>query len=312
MASPAHFTDLASVALPPGPVHLAIGMFDGVHLGHRATLEPAIRAARQGGGTAAVLTFSPHPSVLFHPQNPTRLIQTSATKIAVLGTLGIDAVISQTFDADFAHMAAEEFLPWLRRYLPALAAVYVGDNFRFGCKRHGDAAFLRRSGAALGVAVHAAAPVRVHGEWVSSTRIRAHLSAGEIDVANALLGYRYFANGPVLPGKKLGRTLGFPTLNLTWSPELRPRFGVYAVQVRATSRAESLPAVANYGLRPTVESTNEPKLEVHVLGDCPYDAGDLITVEWLYFLRPERKFANVDELRGQIERDREAARSRLT
>jgi riboflavin kinase/FMN adenylyltransferase len=307
LSSILQFTGVSHAALPSGPLHLAIGMFDGVHLGHRAVIEPALVAARRDHGVSAVLTFSPHPSVLFRPQDPTRLIQPLALKAEVLGRLGVHALITEPFTLEFARLPAAEFLGWLKASLPSLAAVYVGQNFRFGAQRKGDVALLKKCGAAAGVAVHSAAAVQAHGEWVSSTRIRAHLAAGEIEAANLLLGYAYFAEGVIAPGKRLGRTIGFPTLNLAWSPDLRPRFGVYAVTVTGAKTSAPLPAVANYGLRPTVENTTEPKLEVHVLGTCPYEAGDHITVEWLRWLRPEMKFPSIDELRAQIARDRDNA-----
>jgi riboflavin kinase/FMN adenylyltransferase len=301
------FDSVASAHLPTGPLHLAIGMFDGVHLGHRAVIEPAIRAAREVNGVAAVLTFWPHPSVLFHPQNPTRLIQKPHEKSLVLGRLGVDAVITETFTREFAQIPAESFLGWLKERVARLAAVYVGENFRFGHKRLGTITTLSESGRATGIVVRSAGRVTAHGEIVSSTRIRAHLQAGEIDAANALLGYAYFADGVVTPGKKLGRTIGFPTLNVPWSPDLRPRFGVYAVSISGPKSSGPVAGVANYGVRPTVENTTEPKLEVHVLGDCPFDAGDEVTVEWLRFIRPEMKFDHLDALRAQIARDRDAA-----
>lgn len=299
------FNSLAQAVLPSGPLHLAIGMFDGVHLGHRAVIEPAVRAARAMGGVSAVLTFWPHPSVLFRPDNPTRLIQDTARKTAILATLGVDAVIVERFTLEFAAIEAEDFLPWLKARLPRLAAVYVGENFRFGRRRRGDVALLAESGRAHGVAVISAPRLSLHGEPVSSTRIRAHLEAGEIEAANALLGYAYSADGVVVGGKHLGRTIGFPTLNLAWAPDLRPRLGVYAVRVSGPKAPGAvLPAVANYGLRPTVETATEPKLEIHVLGGCPFDAGDAIAVDWRHFLRPEMRFASLDELRAQIARDR--------
>jgi riboflavin kinase/FMN adenylyltransferase len=137
------------------------------------------------------------------------------------------------------------------------------------------------------------------------------LAAGDIEAANALLGYVYFSEGVVTPGKRLGRTLGFPTLNLAWSPELRPRFGVYAVRVSGKKANAPLPAVANYGLRPTVENATEPRLEAHVLVPCPFGEGDRVKIEWLRFLRPEKKFAGIGELRAQIENDRKAAEAIL-
>jgi riboflavin kinase / FMN adenylyltransferase len=167
---------------------------------------------------------------------------------------------------------------------------------------------LTTSGRPLGVSVFSAPRVTVEGEPVSSTRIRALLEAGEIVAANALLGYTYFAHGFVTPGKRLGRTIGFPTLNVPWTPELRPRLGVYAVRVSAAPETGGwLPAIANYGLRPTVENSTEPRLEVHVLGDCPIGEGDHVKVEWLRFLRAEMKFASIEDLRTQIARDRDAA-----
>ncbi len=159
----------------------------------------------------------------------------------------------------------------------------------------------------LGIKVFSAPRVNFDGEPISSTRIRGLLEKGEVASANALLGYTYFATGVVTPGKRLGRGLGFPTLNQPWSPGLRPRFGVYTVRVSGVKSTAALPGVANYGLRPTVEQTTEPRLETHVLGACPFDAGDEITVEWLRFLRPEMKFAGIDELRAQIAKDRAAA-----
>jgi riboflavin kinase / FMN adenylyltransferase len=307
MTSPVQIDGLAAAKLPPQPLHLAIGMFDGVHLGHRAVIDPAVRGAKAIGGLPAVLTFWPHPSALFRPQNATRLIQDGPTKARVLGQLGVAAVITEQFTPQFAQIEADQFLAWLKQRLPTLAAVYVGENFRFGHKRQGDPKLLSESGTQLGIAVTMAEKVTVQGEVVSSTRIRALLEAGEMGHANVLLGYPYFSEGVVVAGKRLGRSLGFPTLNLAWSPELRPRFGVYAVRVSGAKTVGSVRGVANYGLRPTVELTTEPKLEVHRLDACPFDAGDTIHVQWLHFVRAEARFANVDELRAQIGRDREAA-----
>lgn len=305
------FTGVEAAQLSPGPLHLAVGMFDGVHLGHRAVIQPAVAAARREQGNAGVLTFAPHPSALFRPENPTRLIQPLAAKAEALAALGVDALITQPFTAQFAALPAEAFLGWLKQHLPGLAAVYVGENFRFGCGRRGDAALLEKSGPEAGVRVVIVPGLTVGAERVSSTRIRAHLAAGEIEAANALLGRPYRSSGVVQAGKRLGRTIGVPTLNLHWSPDLRPRFGVYAVRVMGTKSERALDAVANYGLRPTVEESVEPKLEAHVLGDCPYDAGDVVSVDWLRFLRPEQTFAGLAALRAQIEADKQAAREAL-
>jgi riboflavin kinase/FMN adenylyltransferase len=303
----AQFNGFETAALPPGPLHLAIGMFDGVHLGHRAVIEAAVQSARRSGGTAAVLTFSPHPSTLFRPEQPTRLIMDGGMKARMLHRLGVEAMITQPFNGDFARIPAGEFVPWLKARAPRLAAIYVGENFRFGRGRLGDIALLVAEGRKHGVTVFSAPRVNLDGEPISSTRIRGLLETGDIAAANALLGYTYFAEGPVVHGKHLGRTIGFPTLNLGWAPDLRPRYGVYVVRVGGAKTVDTLPAVANYGLRPTVEQTEEPRLEVHVLGDCPFVAGDMVTVKWLRFLRPEMKFSGLDELKAQIAKDRAEA-----
>jgi riboflavin kinase/FMN adenylyltransferase len=307
MTFPAQIDGIERADLPLRPLHLAIGMFDGVHLGHRAVVEAAVHSARASGGVSAVLTFWPHPSTLFRPEHPTRLMQSSATRARSLLALGVDAVITQAFTPELAALPADEFLPWLRRRLPRLVAVYVGENFRFGRGRHGDVALLVAQGAACGVHVFSAPRVSFDGEPISSTRIRELLEAGEIERANARLGSPYTAEGIVAPGKRLGRSIGFPTLNIPWAPELRPRFGVYAVRLSGPRVSDPVPGVANYGVRPTVENTSEPRLEVHVLGPCPFGEGDPLTVGWLRFLRPERKFAGIEELRSQIAQDRAAA-----
>lgn len=304
---PAQIDGVENARLPERPLHLAIGVFDGVHVGHRAVVQAAIDAARAAGGIAGVLTFWPHPSALFRPEQPTLLMQDAPMKARMLLAFGVDAVITQAFTPELAAVEAEAFLPWLKRHVPALAAVYVGENFRFGRGRRGDVTLLKASGREHGVGVISAPRVTRDGEAISSTRIRALLAAGEVEAANSLLGYTYFAEGIVTPGKRLGRTIGFPTLNVSWAPQVRPKLGVYAVRVRSAKAPTGLAAVANYGVRPTVENTTEPRLEVHVLGECPVGEGDPVQVEWLRFLRPETKFASLDELRVQIARDRAAA-----
>jgi riboflavin kinase / FMN adenylyltransferase len=312
MTLPAQFDDVGNADLPARPLHLAIGMFDGVHLGHRTVIETAVQSARRSGGVGAVLTFWPHPSSVFRPEAATKLIQDPPAKARVLSRLGVDAVITHPFTAEFAAIEAGDFLPWLKQRLPWLAAVYVGENFRFGQGRRGTVPMLVGAGRELGVHVFSAPRVNLDGEPISSTRIRAQLEAGEIEAANALLGYTYFAEGVVASGKRLGRTLGFPTLNVPWAPELQPRHGVYAVRVSGAKSAEPVPGVANYGLRPTLEDTAEPRLEVHVLGPCPFTEGDTVAVEWLRFLRPEKKFGGIDELKAQIAKDAAAARAILS
>ncbi len=232
---------------------------------------------------------------------------TPALKNRQLARLGVDAVITQAFDAAYASLEAEDFLPQLKRALPTLTTIYVGENWRFGRGRRGDITLLVAEGRKHGIAIVSAPRINQNGEPISSTRIRTYLEEGRLEDANALFGYTYFAEGVVIPGKQLGRKLGFPTLNVAWEPDLRPRFGVYAVLVSVSKTGEPLPAVANYGLRPTVENSVIPRLEIHVLAPCPFGEDDALLIEWLSFLRPEKKFDGVESLRAQIAADREAA-----
>lgn len=281
-------------------------MFDGVHLGHQSVIESAVHSARRCEGLAGVLTFWPHPAKVLRPGTPVPLIHDRETKRRALGRLGVDFIVEQEFTAAYAATDAAAFVPWLKKCLPHLAAVYVGENWRFGKGRTGDVAFLVAEGKRAGLEVFSAPRLNHNGAPVSSSRIRELLARGAVDEANALLGYSYFAEGKVQPGRKLGRELGFPTLNIAWEPELRPAYGVYAVSVVDAAGKTSL-GVANYGLRPTVENTSRPLLEVHLLGDASYGPGDALTVHWLNFLRGERKFPNVGALRTQIAQDRQAA-----
>lgn len=303
MSEPLEFFGIDEAKIPSRPLHLAIGMFDGVHLGHQAVIESAVRSAARSGGQAGVLTFWPHPSALVRPEKRTRMIMSPDIKREVLGKLGVDVIIQQPFGADFARISAEEFLPTLKKALPQLASIYVGENWRFGAGRQGDVAFLLRSAEKLGLSVLSAPRIQYNGEAISSTRIREHLAAGEMPQVNALLGYAYFAQGETEPGRQLGRTMGFPTLNLAWEPELQPAYGVYTVRVFGRGAEGGLPGVANYGLRPTVEDSKAPRLETHILGPCPFPCGDKIRVEWLRFLRPERRFESVEQLKAQIAKD---------
>lgn len=316
MNLPATVDGLDQVTLPDNrPLHLAIGMFDGVHRGHQLVIRTATEAAAQSGGISGVLTFWPHPSALFRPDQAVPQIMSPELKKRVLRSLGIDLIIQQPFTPEFASIPAEEVLKHLKTRLPSLASVYVGENWRFGKGRAGDIHLLVKLGQSLGIKVNSAPRLKHEGEPISSTRIRSCLTKGEIAAANALFGYRYFSEGRIEEGKKLGRTLGFPTLNLPWTPPLKPRFGVYVVRVSSLDddnvSTTPLSGVANYGVRPTVETaaTPSPLLEIFLLEKtCPWTAGSRIHVEWIEFLRPEKRFSDTGELKLQIARDIEEAR----
>jgi riboflavin kinase/FMN adenylyltransferase len=301
------FEDLSALN---GELHLAIGVFDGVHLGHKAVIESAVFSARRSGGVSGVLTFDPHPSRLFRPDAPTLLMMAVEDKVAMLHSVGVDVVIRKRFDQAFAAIPADTFLAQLKRALPSLKSIYVGQNFRFGQKRLGDVNTLIESGKALDLGVFSVERIQHNGEPISSTRIRNALEAGDIESVNDLFGYNYTSVARVVGGAKLGRKIGFPTLNLPWSPESRPRFGVYLVRFREVGSKTWQDGIANYGIKPTVaEADQTPALEVHALNQCAQTEGDTIEVEWLRFIRGEQKFASIEELKSQIGKDCDLARS---
>jgi riboflavin kinase/FMN adenylyltransferase len=292
------------------PLHLAIGAFDGVHLGHRAVLHSAREAARADGGIVGVLTYDPHPSKVLRPESSVPLIFTRAQKDERLTEAGAQLIHHEKFDRNHAGIEAADFPQWLKQTFPQLRALHVGSNFQYGRGRAGNGETLIAHASAEGLCVRLVSAVRLGEESVSSSRIRQCLVAGELDLANAMLLRPYEAEGIIIGGRRLGRTIGFPTVNVAWEPELKPAYGVYAVEV--IFKGEALPAVANYGLRPTVESGPvAPLLEAHVLRGTAPTTGDTVRVRWLRRLRAEQKFADLSALQAQIVKDTASARQAL-
>lgn len=302
-------SSLKEVGPVKGQLHLAVGMFDGVHLGHQAVIDAAKHSAKRTWGSAGVLTFAPHPSRLFRPDNPTLLMMPLDMKTSFLHYHEIDLVITQPFDKEFAALEAEAFPGFLKQHIPSLAALYIGENFRFGKGRKGNVDDLVHYSADMGINVFSVERIKQNGKPISSTRIRGELLEGNMATVNSLLGYNYRSEGAVIGGRQLGRTIGFPTLNMVWEPELKPKLGVYAVKVKQPESEEWLSGVANYGVRPTVEKESEPKplLEVHLFEDTELGPGDELYVEWFHFIRAEQEFENLDALKAQIEKDKKRA-----
>ncbi len=290
-------------------LHLAIGMFDGVHLGHQAVIDAAIHSARSGGdeGLSGVLTFWPHPSRIVSPKKPARQIMMPEIKSQFLHELGVQIVIQQRFDSALAETEAEDFLPGLKKALPGLKSVYVGENYHFGRGRRGGLPLLVQQAGELGLGVYSAPRIKRNGRDISSTRIRANLIEGKIEKANDLLGYAYFSRGTVESGMGRGAKLGFPTLNLSWNPELPPAFGVYAVMVLAEGSGKYCPGVANYGVRPTFSDQSVPILEIHLFDETSLGPGDNMKVLWKSFLRPEKRFSDSEALKSQVSSDKAQA-----
>lgn len=293
-----------------GPVVLAVGVFDGVHLGHQAVIRRAQDLARACGGTAVVLTFDPHPGRVLRPDGGPRLLTTTDQKLELIFGMGVDAVLLLGFDLELAAREAGDFVRELAGACSPLGGICVGSNWSFGRGRGGNFELLRGLGEELGfeaVGVEAVESVDAAGV-ISSTAIRASVEAGRMEEAAALLGRPYAVRAEVVRGQELGRRLGFPTANLVVRNDALLRDGVYAVRVLVDGRAWN--AVLNYGLRPTVaEGVPERVMEAHLLGFAGDLYGREVEVAFHRWLRAEQRFDGVDALKAQIARDcAEAAR----
>jgi len=294
-------------------LHLAMGMFDGVHRGHQVVVGEAIREADgREGELSGVLTFDPHPSCVLYPERATPLIYPLEQRLECLLALGVDRVLVQPFDRGFAAREASAFLAWLKALLPGLKSLHVGENFRFGAGRAGTVETLMETAVPLGIRVNAHSRFEDSGFPVSSSRIREQLGLGRVSEVKRMLGRPYGAVGRVVSGQGLGRKLGFPTLNIDWQPGAPLKFGVYGVDLIEASDRRTYRGIANFGIRPTVADSPEPVLEVHLL-EAGVHEGPLthVRVEFLEFLRPEKVFKDRCSLQKQIAADVEYVRKVL-
>lgn len=296
-----------------GPAYLAIGVFDGVHRGHQAVIGRAVEDARRDrdvATAAVVVTFDPHPLRVLRPDAAPRLLTSTRHKFQFFQALGATHCLVLRFDAGFSGTPPEEFIGALARAARPLREVCVGFNWSFGRGGAGNLEALTRMGERFGFAVVGLPSVSVDGETVSSTLIRQAVEGGDLASAGRLLGREFTVLGTVVAGQQLGRQLGFPTANLAAHNEQFPPNGVYAVEADAGGRR--LPGIVNLGVRPTVaQPGGERLLELHLFDFDQDIYGQDVEVGFRAFLRPERKFANVGELREQIARDVARAREIL-
>ncbi|MEO7243717.1 MAG: bifunctional riboflavin kinase/FAD synthetase [Rubrivivax sp.] len=294
------------------PSVLTIGSFDGVHRGHQAMLALLINEARHRALPSAVLTFEPHPRDFFHAHRggpmPPRRISPLRDKLAELARCGVERVHVLRFDASLAALSPEAFVERVLRLGLGARYVLVGDDFRFGARRAGDYAGLDAAGARHGFDVARMQSYQVHGQRVSSSAVRAALEAGAMDPVADLLGRPYTISGRVQHGRKLGRELGFRTLNLRF-PHPRPAaHGIFVARVHGLVAGPPLPAVASLGTRPAVETGGTPRLETHVLDwpaglDIDAGYGRCIVVELPHRLHEERAYGSLDALKAGIGQD---------
>jgi riboflavin kinase / FMN adenylyltransferase len=295
---------------------VAIGNFDGLHLGHRAVLDRARALGRElGGAPLGLVTFEPHPREVLQPEQAPARLTPLRRKAEIARGLGVEVMHLLRFDPWLLRLSPEAFVDEVLVRRLGVAAVAAGADFRFGHRRLGDMAGLARLGAERGLRVEAVPPVEAEGAVVSSTRIRAALADGEVALAARLLGYAYALDGVVRPGAQLGRTIGFPTANVDpiGRRPLLPATGVYAVRAGLRDGRGGIawrPAVANFGRRPTVDGRTL-LLEVHLLEGGGDLYGRRLRVAFVERIRGEQRFAGLGELKAQIARDGERARAIL-
>lgn len=312
------FREIHTFSPPDKGTTIALGRFDGVHIGHRILLETTVMLALSMDAMPCCFSFQEET---YRHDNPHDCLTTSEEKAALIEKLGIETLLHPPFEKPFIDTTADVFVNsylldrWKARHIT------VGFDFRFGKDRKGNSTLLWELASRRGVQVDMVEPVKMDGEVVKSTAIRTYLRAGDIPRANRLLGRPYSITQRQVPGQRLGTGIGFPTLNFNW-PECKvmPPYGVYAVRVGDGSSEEKADGVAGFGLRPTVEKDRQtPILEVHLLEpeklkealSIPETSSRTFTIEFFAHIRPERKFDSIEALRRQIAHDCDSARQIL-
>lgn len=292
---------LENVPREPKGRAVAVGVFDGVHWGHKAIFERLSAAAADAGIDAVALTFEKHPAELLAPTRAPLYINTLEQRVELMQTAGVSSIIVADFTPELAGLPKEEFLSSVMRDRLQCRSVIVGSNFRFGRDREGDTRFLLETGPALGMRINVVPAVIINGGPVSSTRIRAMISRGDVETASTLLGRRFALRGAVVQGRQIGRTIGFPTANIQSGPrQLVPGHGVYAVEVKVGMTV--YPGVCSIGTRPTFDGQNTT-VEVHLSGFEGNLYGERLDVIFCRRLRDEMKFDSPEHLAQQISLD---------
>jgi len=298
---------ISELSVVPGPIFLAIGVFDGVHRGHQAVISTSGQHAHAAEGTSVVVTFDPHPAKVLRPRDAPHLLTATQHKIALIRALGVSHLLIIEFNREFAATSPEDFVQQLVTHSKPLREICVGHEWSFGKDRRGNLDLLKKLGAQFDFNVVGIPPVMVHSAVVSSTAIRRAVEAGSLAKAAEMLGRDYTILGAVTRGDQLGKKIGFPTANLSAHSEQFPPNGVYLAE--AWFEGILYHGVVNLGYRPTVSGGKSQRLlEIHLL-DFERDIyGEDLEVRFVRYLRPERKFDNVEALARQIDVDVRQAR----
>lgn len=294
------FDDVIKLSFAEKKVYVALGTFDGLHIGHQQVINQAIRMARAAGGVSAVFTFSNHPLSVIAPKRCPLQIVSQRDKLAILAELGVDLVMNIPFTAEFLKVSPVTFIEMLHQALQP-AAIIAGPNYSFGYRGEGTPDMLQQAAQQYGFQVVIQEAVRIGHQVISSTLIRKMIGEGNVEVVARLLGRPFRLHGRVVDGDKRGRTLGFPTANLELDPTVCiPPNGVYAVQV--TVGSQQYQGVANVGTNPTFAG-NPKRLEVYIFDFSEMIYGQVIAVDIMHFVRKEKVFAGIEALKLQIEED---------
>lgn len=285
-------------------IALAIGKFDGLHLGHQALLKGLVGTAKARKLNAAVMTFEPHPLEFFRPELALPRITSLREKLELFAAVGVEQVYICRFNKRFAQISAHGFMEDILRKALDVKVILVGEDFQFGAGRTGSVADFRTNGFECISLSH----VHLDGVRISSTAVREALVAGDLDRAKQLLGRPYSISGKVVHGDKLGRALGYPTANIFLPIERPLQFGIYAVKLEGLGNTQ-LPAIASFGVRPTMKQNGAPVLEVHIFDFDQQIYGTHIRVHFLYKIRDEKKFPDLETLKQHMIADEQVARS---
>lgn len=285
-----------------GKVCCAIGMFDGVHLGHQQVIRQAVSDAHQLETTSLCITFDQHPAKVVSPETAPLLIQNQRQRLDAIKALGIETTLLLPFDEAMSKISGEEFIRGLSVDLGHISSICVGSNFAFGHQRSGNLKVLKQIGHELNFTTHGLANVSLDEQTVSSTRIREAISNGHLDAAGQMMGREYALSGIIIPGEQQGRQLGFPTANLDVKGLCTPPHGVYAAHAEVNGKP--FRAAVNIGLRPTLKNPH-PSLhvEAHILDFAEDIYGQICTLNFVGKLRDEQDFGTIDDLKAQIEKD---------
>jgi riboflavin kinase/FMN adenylyltransferase len=293
-----HGTENANIVRP---TVMTLGVFDGLHLGHQKIMSTVVERAVAIDAVPTAITFDPHPRAVLHPENAPPLLQTLDQRLSNFEILGIKQSIVIRFDQTFASQDAELFLRDIVHDRLGAKEVYLGHGFAFGKDRGGNIELLKKMSGELGFLADEVAEVRLRGHRISSSQIRQLLKKGKVNLARRMLGRPYGVEGSIIRGDRRGHTIGFPTANLKPSNRVVPKYGVYATATLIDGVWRK--GVTNIGVRPTFENGSEPSIETHVFDFDDDLYGAVLRVRFLHRIRDERKFAGIDELKCQIERD---------